>query len=59
MEEDTYTIAIERSPVAKEVPLEMAAIFTQAIMEHYYNEPNLAVTIQRTRAQNGGRHEVR
>ena len=58
MEEDTYTITIERNPVAKEVPLEMAAVFTQAIMEHFYNEPNLAVTIQRSR-NDGGRHEVR
>ena len=44
---DTYSVFVEKICVAHGMSIDYALIFLKAIMETYYNETNLAITIER------------
>ena len=47
MKEDFYTIKVENVKIAQHISLEYACIFLKAIMQEFYNEPDIKVTIER------------
>ena len=46
-EPDTYNILVGQCVVAHGVNLEYALIFAKGIMQNFYNDPDIGVTIQR------------
>ena len=48
MGEDKYNIFCDEHLVATNVRLEDTMIFAKALFEHYYAQPGLKVTIERT-----------
>ena len=47
MEVETYTIFNGQTILAEGMALEHALLFIGAFMRHYYNEPNLSLSLQR------------
>ena len=47
MEEIFYGVKVGNTVVATNMNLQNALIFTEALFDKYYNEPNMAVTIFR------------
>lgn len=44
---DTYSVWIDKICIAQGMSLDWAVIFLKAVMQDLYNEPKLAVTIER------------
>ncbi len=44
---DTYCVWVEKICVARGMSIGHAVIFLQALMQEFYNEPELSITIQR------------
>ena len=44
---ELYAICVENTKVAKDVCLDYALIFAKAIMEHFYDDPRITVSIVR------------
>jgi len=44
---DTYSVWVENICVARGMSIDYAVIFLKAIMQEYYNETTLAITIER------------
>lgn len=44
---DTYSVLVDNVCVAQGVPFGYAVIFIKAIMDEYYNDPDISVTITR------------
>lgn len=44
---DTYSVLVDNVCVAQGVPIDYALIFLKAIMQEYYNDPDISVTIIR------------
>lgn len=47
MNENKYYVTVNNRSVAENVTLEYALIFTKAIFEHYYNDHDMVISIQR------------
>lgn len=44
---DLYTVCVEQIKVAKDLSLDYAVIFVKAIMQEFYNDPRITVSIVR------------
>lgn len=47
MECDFYTVCVDKVQVAKDVCLEYALLFIKSIMQEYFSEPNITISIIR------------
>ena len=44
---DTYSVLVEKICVGQGMSIDNAVIFLKALMQEFYNEPTLSITVQR------------